>query len=375
MAMMYAPQPLFTTMAADLQVGRTAISLLITVVLLPLAVAPLVYGFFLEAIPPRRVVFRGICSLAALQAGLAAAPGYWMVLALRCAQGLLVPAILTALMTHIGSNRDKSTIQRSMALYIASTIFGAFAGRLSSGFLSSLYGWRIALFFFALLLACCAGIISRLPQAPEHPMDARPAAPSLRALPLALRQPGFLRMYLVVFCAFFVFASLLNFLPFRLSEVAGNVNEFRIATMYSGYLLGIAVCLFVMRIVHFFGNERRAVIAGLLYFLGVMVCFLTPHPLGTQVLMLLSPPGFFLVLAVMPGYLNRLATDHKGLVNGCYLAIYYFGGTLGSWLPGFIYHAYGWSGYVALSCSVLGLGLLLALGMPRQSAPFSASAQ
>ena len=306
-----------------------------------------------------------MAALTALQAALALAPHFWQIMTLRCLQGLLVPAMLTALMTHIGNSQAKGAVQRSMALYIACTIFGAFAGRLGSGYLSSLHGWRTALLLLAGILALCTLYLARLPRRAETGFT----RPSLSLIPKILRRPGFLRMYGVVFCAFFVFASLLNYLPFRLAEVAGNVSELRIALMYSGYLLGIAVCLGVMRLVRLFGGERRAVLAGLLCFLGVVACFATASPLGTQAAMLLFPPGFFLVHAVMPGYMNRLAESGAGLVNGCYLAIYYLGGALGSWLPGFLYRAQGWGAYVLLCCAMLGVGLVLALGMPRGTTP------
>lgn len=364
LAAMYAPQPLFNAMSLEFGVGPASISLLVTVVLLPLAIAPLAYGFLLEAVPPGRVLFWSMTGLALLQAGMGLAPAYWLMLLLRCGQGLLVPAMLTGLMTHIGATQGKGTVQRSMALYIASTIFGAFMGRLTSGYMATHLGWRAAFLGLAGALGLCALLLTRLSK-----KDTRASAgfkrPSLADLPQALRQPGFLRMYSVVFCAFFVFASLLNFLPFRLTEVAGDVSELRIALMYSGYLLGIVICLNVMPLVHHFGGERRAVLLGLAYFLVVVACFASPHPLFTQASMLLFPPGFFLVHAVMPGYMNRLARSRAGLVNGLYLAIYYLGGALGSWLPGFVYRAWGWGAYVLLCCLVLGLGLALALGMPR----------
>lgn len=364
LAMMYAPQPLFTAMARDLEVGQSGVSLLVTVVLLPLALAPLAYGFLLEAVPARRVLFGSMAALALLQALMALAPEYWQILALRCGQGLLAPAMLTGLMTHIGATQDAGSVQRSMAVYIASTICGAFFGRLGSGFVATHFGWRASLMALAVVLACCALLLHRLPQRSGAGFRRLPLA----ALPRVFLQPGFARMYLVVFCAFFVFASLLNVLPFRLAQVAGDVSELRIALMYSGYLLGVLICVRVMPIVRLLGGERRAVLLGLGCFLLVVALFAGDSPLTTQAAMLLFPPGFFLAHAVMPGYMNRLGQargEPAGLVNGLYLALYYFGGALGSWLPGLAYRNYGWGAYVGLSCAMLGCGLLLARGMPR----------
>lgn len=359
LAMMYAPQPLFNVMARDLQVGQGAMQFLVTVVLLPLAVAPLAYGFLLEAVAARRVMLWSMATLAGLQAAMAFAPDYWQILVLRCGQGLLAPAMLTALMTHIGATQDRGTVQRSMAVYIASTILGAFFGRLGSGFVATHFGWRTALLTLALVLGLCALLISRLPKRDAGGFRRMP----LSALPRVFLQPGFAQMYFTVFCAFFVFASLLNVLPFRLAEVAGPVSEVRIALMYSGYLLGVVICLRVMPLVRLFGSERRAVLAGMAMFFCVTAGFALPSASATQAAMLLFPPGFFLAHAVMPGYMNRLAQARQapaGLVNGLYLACYYLGGALGSWLPGLLYRHHGWGAYVLLSCAMLALGGLAA---------------
>lgn len=363
LAMMYAPQPLYNAMARDLHVGQGQMALLVTVVLLPLAFAPLAYGFLLEAVDAGNVLFRSMCCLAVLQAAIAFAPLWWQILLLRCGQGLLAPAMLTALMTRVGTAEGAGNVQRSMAIYIASTILGAFFGRLGSGFVATHWGWRPSLLVLAIVLCFCAALLARLPKATGASFRRLPLA----ALPRVFLQPGFARMYLVVFCAFFVFASLLNVLPFRLAEVAGRVSELRIALMYSGYLLGVLICLQVMPLVRFFHGERRAVMAGLGLFLLVSGLFAISSPLSTQAAMLLFPPGFFLAHAVMPGYLNRLARSREapaGLVNGLYLALYYLGGALGSWLPGLVYRYWGWAAYVLLSCAVLGCGLFLAWGMP-----------
>jgi len=36
------------------------------------------------------------------------------------------------------------------------------------------------------------------------------------------------------------------------------------------------------------------------------------------------------------------------VVNGIYLAFYYSGGVLGSYLPGFVYRCFGWSSFVSI---------------------------
>ncbi len=71
-------------------------------------------------------------------------------MALRLVQGLLIPAMLTSLMTYISQVTAKSDIARAMAWYIAATILGGFAGRAFSGLIASLLHWRFSFLFLGL---------------------------------------------------------------------------------------------------------------------------------------------------------------------------------------------------------------------------------
>jgi YNFM family putative membrane transporter len=64
--------------------------------------------------------------------------------------------------------------------------------------------------------------------------------------------------------------------------------------------------------------------------------------------------GFFLIHALLSGLVNHLAQEHKGVVNGLYVSIYYFSGALGSWLPGYLYEGIGWQGMIFVFVLILG---------------------
>ena len=66
--------------------------------------------------------------------------------------------------------------------------------------------------------------------------------------------------------------------------------------------------------------------------------------------------GSFTAHSVATSYINKKTSSHKPITNGMYISSYYCGGALGSFLPGFIYSAFGWhvfltvlSGFVSMS--------------------------
>lgn len=346
---LYAPQPLLPTLASTLGVGPTRIGLLITFTLLPLGLAPLVYGFVLEAIPARSMLRVSVLGLALSEIPFLIADSFAPLALARLIQGLLLPAVLTALMTYCASMAAGDQVRRVMGIYVASTILGGFLGRLGSGLVADAFGWRapFALWMGGLLLAwLLTGRLGRDTRAGFGRLEPRLIAE-------IWAKPVFRRGYLVIFMVFFVFASVLNLLPFRLKALDPDVSETAIALLYLGYLIGSVIALTSVPLVRRLGGEVRAILIGLAaYGIGVTL-FAVPRPVFLYLAMWVFCAGMFLVHSVLSGYLNQISANRKGVVNGLYVSLYYSGGALGSVLPAFVYRHAGWEAYLG------GLGVLL----------------
>jgi len=353
---LYAPQPLLPVIVATFGVSQTTAASLTTVSFLPLALAPLAYGPLLERFDPLRLLRWGVMLLALSEGAFYLAERFDLLMLLRLLQGVLIPALLTAAMTYLSQASEAEKVSRTMATYIAATIVGGLLGRVCSGLFASLWGWRSSFLVLAASLLVVWVLLSRLP-------DARPAKPpsrgSLRLLPEVLRNPLFRRVYLMVFCFFLVFAAVMNFIPFRLQEISAAADELRTGLMYSGYLMGVFTALNAVRLVRRLGDERVVVRAGLTVYLAALLALLVPGIAWLFVTMFLFCGAMFLVHATATGWLNRLSREHKGTINGLYVACYYGGGMVGSFCPGFVYQAWGWEGFVAVLALVVATALML----------------
>lgn len=366
---LYAPQPLLPVLARDFGVSRELAATLTTIVFIPLSLAPLVYGYLLEAIALRRLLRSAVLLLAITQVLCYFAPTFSLLLLVRLLLGLLVPALLTALMTYVAATAPPAQLSRAMAVYIASTILGGFLGRACSGAIATGFGWRYSFLAlaFSLLLAWLA--LGRLTPAPGQ----RLARPRADLLPVVLRQPALLRVYVAVGCLFFVFAAVMNFIPFRLTELSSKASEWRIGLMYSGYLMGIVTSLGAVRIGRALGGQVAAMVVGFSFFCLTLLGLASrqvPVLFGT---MFLFCGAMFLVHATATGYANSLNREHRAMVNGLYVAFYYGGGALGSWLPGLVYRHWGWSAFLVLLALVAGFGLLTTLVSFRRAPPIDSS--
>jgi MFS transporter, YNFM family, putative membrane transport protein len=262
-------------------------------------------------------------------------------------------------MTYLGASAGQGRIPQVMAMYVASTVMGGFLGRALSGAISAGFGWRWSFLVLALATVVGALLLQRLRTDPSVSFQRVRFGAAVEVL----RKPRFLRLYGVVFCAFGAFASLLNFLPFRLTELGLGLTERGIGLMYSGYLMGVVISLVSLHLAARLGGARNAMLAGVFVLLSALV-FFTAGPLWiifTGMFVLCA--GMFLIHSLAPGVLNQDSGEQRGVVNGLYIAFYYAGGTVGSFLPGFIYHGYGWHAYLASLGAAVGVGGWLLWGL------------
>ena len=361
---LYLPQPLLPVLSAEFGVARETAALLTTIAFIPLSLAPLFYGALLEAVSARRMLRLAVLLLAITEGLMFVVEPFAWLMVIRLLQGLLIPAMLTSLMTYTSQVTAKSDMARAMAWYIAATILGGFAGRALSGLIASLLHWRFSFLLLGLGLLVAWFWLGRIADAGS----VKVARPNLKAVGKVLSDPMVRTAYAMVFCFFLAFAAMMNYLPFRLTELSPNADEFRIGLAYSGYLMGIVVSLNAVRIHQRFGGAERVMIGGLGLFVIALLVMTVPQVAALVGGMFLLCGASFLTHATATGYLNRHISQHKGVVNGLYVAFYYGGGAVGSYLPGYAYRGFGWGGFITVLIVVLVIALLLAVRLSRMAA-------
>jgi YNFM family putative membrane transporter len=364
---LYAHQPLLPALQLEFGVSREAAAALTTVTFIPLALAPLVYGYLLETVSPIRILKLAVPLLALSALFFAIATSYPQLFIIRLLQGLLIPALLTSLMTWLSARSSAENLQRTMALYIAATIFGGFAGRAMSGLIANIFGWRFSFVVLALSLLIAFALLTRLKPA----SGTRFVRPHPQAVLEVLRKPNFLPLYLGVFCLFLVFSAVMNFIPFRLTDLSDQADSMRIGLMYAGYMMGIVTSLGAPWFIRHLGGEVRTIRAGLIVLGGILATLATHVVSVLFAAMFLFCGAMFLVHTTASGLVNQMAgSRHRGLTNGLYVAFYYAGGSIGSFAPGIIYQQFGWNMFLlllALIC-LIGYGCCRQISIPEVSA-------
>ena len=346
---LYIPQPMLPLLADQFGVTAGEAGLLMTVAMLPLAFAPVLYGYFLQAIPAKLMLIVALGLLALDQVCFYFVEAFWQLILLRLLQGLLLPAIFTALMTYCATMVPAASVRRAMGFYIGATILGGFSGRLVGGVFASSFDWRTAFVVMGLMQLLPLVLLLRV----ESDADINFARLDPKSISRVLHNRSYRFMFLALASVFFVFSGILNIVPFHLQDIEPGTTPFFISMLYLGYLIGAPVSFFSESISNRLRDERAGLMLGLgIHAFGLFMLLFVAFQ-GLIIVMFFLAAGFFLIHALLSGLANHLAQEHKGVVNGVYVSVYYFSGALGSWLPGYLYEALAWHGMILVLMLIL----------------------
>ena len=360
---LYAPQPMLSELADRFMVSKPEAGLLVSITLIPMALAPLTYGVVLRQLSALTILKWALPLLAVSMALSGQVNDYNSMLLLRLVQGALMPAILTATMAYLAAGRTGPALSRVMAIYIASTIVGGMAGRVISGQLAAFLDWSwVSLIWAGLLL-----MVTLTPWRKATPKPLNLIRPSRAGIVEAISSGGNRAIYLAVLCAFWVFAGYLNYLPFRINEIDPAASTALVGLSYLGYSIGVVSALSAGWVAKQLGGAIRACFLGFAILLASLgMTFFSIEVLMGQVFVMCL--GMFLIHTLAAAEVNHNAKTLGGVVNGLYVSAYYAGGALGAWVTGYVYEVFGWTAFVGTLAAVGLLGMSMMVYYARLSA-------
>ncbi|KPH65213.1 MFS transporter [Pseudoalteromonas porphyrae] len=350
---LYAPQPLLSLFADQFAVSPAIAGSLMTATMIPLAIAPLIYGLLLAKRNPLTILRYAMLVLALTCIAFAYAPSFELLLLLRFLQGLTLPAALTAMTTYIGSRYQADNLQRNMTLYIGSTIAGGYFGRVLAAVFADLWAWQS---FYFIIAAGLTGLALCIPRN-QAQLVSNPLSPLSYIKQLA--DAAVLKLYGAVFCMFFCFAALLNYLPFILQDTFLITNTRDIGLVYSGYLIGALASIatpWLLRKSH----SPWYLLCAIFTLYSVTLVALMSSQLAV---FLLAFTGFcgamFIIHSTAAPLVNKISSAPASVTNGAYVSFYYSGGALGSFVPGMVYQQFGHIAFIVSLLFVCLCGLAL----------------
>jgi MFS transporter, YNFM family, putative membrane transport protein len=342
---MYSTQAILPELGREFSVTPSQTGLTVSVVIGALAVGAWFWGPLSDRIGRRASLVLSSAVLVVPSVGLALAPSFGVLLALRVAQGLCMPGLLIVGVPYVTEAFIQRIGTRAMGLYVSSLVVGGLVGRVGVALLTTLIGWRGALAVVA-ALPLGATLVMRRSLPPET------AAPSSAGLSLLTLRATLVNRALVAAtlagsAMFFSFMGIFSYIDFRLERPPFSLSPAVIGLVFLLWAMG-AVGPLAGRLAGRHG-WRAVALAGLLSAAsGVTLSLVSSLPVVVLGLALVTLGNFAAVTAAQLGVAGATDRD-RGLASAMYFSSYYLAGALGAYVPGLAWQSWHWSGVWALT--------------------------
>jgi MFS transporter, YNFM family, putative membrane transport protein len=366
-ATLYAPQALLPELTRSFGVSPAASTLAISISTGALAVGLLVLGPLSDRRGRTGILHASLAATAVLAVLIALAPAWWVLLVLRGLQGFALAGLPAVAVAYLREELHPDVSGRAIGLYVSGTAIGGLSGRLISGFLTELGGWRTALGGAALLaVGCAVAVRLLLPPSRRFTRLAR-QGPLLRQLAQGFTDPALLALYGIAALLMGGNVAVYNAVTFRLEADPYALSPALAGLVFLAYLLGSASSPTAGALADRFG--RRLVVPVAVVVMGVGIALTVPAPLWCVVLgMCVLTTGFFAAHGVASGWVAiraQLGGRAVGQATSLYSFWYYVGSSVGGTLAGRAWSDEGWTGVVLLAGGTTLAALLLSLVLGR----------
>jgi YNFM family putative membrane transporter len=348
---LYGPQSLLPSLAREFDASPAQISLAMTATTLAIAISAPFAGAIADMLGRKRVIVAAMIVATGPLIMIALAPSLHALIVWRFVLGLALPPVFTVVVAYIGEEWPPAQAMSVMGVYMAATSVGGFAGRMVSGLLADLVGWRTGfLMTAAMTLACGIAVAIILPRERNFTRSGGFAG-SGRQMLGHLRNPQLLATYAIGFGVLFCFIALFTYVNFVLAAPPFNLSPTLLGAIFVTYLAGATAVLGLGRAIARFGRRTLVIGAILVWACGALLTLAPSLPVIIAGLALAASGGF-IVQATSTGYVALTAESGRTSAIGFYAASYYVGGSVGAILPGLAWNAGGWPACVAMVLAV-----------------------
>jgi predicted MFS family arabinose efflux permease len=356
---MYAPQSVLPLLSQEFGAGPAAISQIMTVNALAVAITAPFTGVIADVLGRRFVIAIAIALLVVPGVMMSFSDSLQALLFWRFVQGLLLPPIFAVSVAYIGAEWPASKATAVTGIFIAATAVGGFSGRMVTAALAEPIGWQRALFADAAITALCALLVIALLPRERSFVRGTTLATSLRQMLKHLRNPRLLATFGIGFGIMFNFLAAFTYLGFRLAAPPFSLSTAAIGAVFVTYLISIVTAPFTGHLVSLFGRRKFGMIALSFWMCGILLTLAPSLPVMILGLFMITASGFY-VQVCCQSFVATNAREGNSSAVGLYVTSFYIGGSFGGLIPGLLWSSTGWPGVVGLIVAMLLLMAALA---------------
>lgn len=249
---------------------------------------------------------------------------------------------------------------RNVGMMVSGLLTGILGSRVVSGFVGEYWGWRTMYYIAAVLMLLCIFLVLRA--LPDMPSNFKGSYSGLMKSLLTLyRDRPTIRMVSArAGCCFGSFLALWACLAFKLSGEPFHAGNNVIGMLGLCGIAGALTASFVGSLVHRLGVRFFTYLGSALMILAwVVMYFFQNFYLGFIVGIVIIDIGMQCVQISNQTCALSLAPKATNRVNTIFMTTYFVGGSLGTFLAGTCWHAFGWAGVTGAGIGLAAVSLLI----------------
>ena len=349
---LYSPQSILPLLSGEFHASAAEVSSIITVSTLAVAVTAPFTGTVADVLGRKRVIVAAMFALVIPTVMVGLSTSLSALIFWRAVQGLVLPPIFAVTVAYIGDEWPPREATTAAGIYSSGSSLGGFSGRLITGFLADLVGWRFG--FFALAAIAFAGALLVLLLLPPEKKFVRSEGflASGRQMLAHFRNRQLLATFAVGFGVLFNFICTFTYVSFHLAAPPYNLSAGWLGAIFVVYLAGSVLTPWTGWAVGRFGRRRFTVRVIALWVVGIALTLAPSLPLIILGLAIGAACGL-ICQAISTGYVTITAKVGRSSAVGLYVTSFYGGGSFGAALGGVAWTLGGWPACVALVAAML----------------------
>ena len=279
---------------------------------------------------------------------------------LRIVQGLFMSSAFTLTLAYLGEACSMVNSPGAVAAYITGNVASNLIGRMMAAGLAGHFGLAVNFHAFAALNLASALLAGVTIHEGMRMADANGAASGFAAWIAHLRNAALWPAFAIGFCILFAFIGTFTYVNFVLVRPPLSLGMMAVGLSYLAFLPSVLTTPLAGRAARSIGT-RRTFFASLAVAGVGLALLLAPNLPVVVTGMVLVACGTFFAQAVATGYVGRTATSARSAASGLYLASYFAGGLVGSFVLGQVFDRFGWAACIGgVGAALLAAALLSA---------------
>lgn len=357
----YCLQPIIPILAQDFNLSPAEASLSMSFGTIGMALSMILIASISKYLERKKIMVMALAISSILILLMSYTQDFTLLLMLRFIQGILLAGFPSLAVAYINEEFNPKIIGTAIGVYIAATPLGGLIGRILISTLSDVSSWRMGLLIAGILYLICAMMMAFfLPSSLNKKIEQGKIKIQWNDFFYLLHNKKIIMIYIIAFCAMGCFVCTYNFIAYVLLSEPYNLSQTIIGFIFILYLVGSISSTIMGALSDRYGHGIIIVVSIIIQIIGILLTLFMSLVVKIVGLAIFTY-GFFGVHSNACAWAPQSCKIDKAQISSMYMLFYYVGASFLGTIGGTFLSSYGWSGIVVFECSILFIGLILAI--------------